>query len=94
MDEGQRTTDLGILQRSEPARLGVRVSLQPVTNRLNHENIREPGNDGISTGAKAASFFDHDLNRASKPLIAGCRRPQRDNLWKQADHATGGRILD
>jgi hypothetical protein len=68
MDEHERAPDLAIAERTKPAHLRVRVMFDPPTDRLNHQNVRQPRHDGFAARPQRPRLVGHETQHWVEPL--------------------------
>ncbi len=94
MDERHGLTDLRILQRTDPARLGRRVGVEPAADGADDEDVAQPGDHGLAAGAGCGRLGRDHPEDARQPLegSAVARRVDVDDLGQHLEQVPGRRV--
>jgi hypothetical protein len=90
MDQPQRPTDLAVAQRADPSCVCSRVMMNPRSDRLNHQNVGETGNDRLSAGTQDRGGTKRDL-RAEAARAPLSRRADGAALRLRIGESLGNR---
>src|SRR5262247_1860199 len=97
MDIGDRFADLRIRRRGEPVRPLARGRIRIRPNRLNEEDVREPGDDRLGAGFAQSRFGDDEVKSRSEPVdhfaISSCLSRRRGKLKEGRQNFQQGMAL-
>ena len=92
MDEGHRSADAGILEGSQPAGLARTVAGDPRANGLDDQNVRQPGDHGLTARPQFPSLGGDEPESAQHPVGfgRGCPVARDDDRAGQQCHQVAG----
>lgn len=71
MNLRDNSANLWVLQCAKPAGLGRRIVCDPKPDRVDHQYVREPRYDRLSTGAHLSGFGSYHAQGALYPVRLG-----------------------
>jgi len=95
MNLGDDLSNLLIMQRAEPARLGRVIVSDPKANRVDHKYVGEPRDNCLAAGAHFLRFGTNHPQRTLHPIgLWRSPRVNSDGLRQEPDQLLRGGIIE